>query len=195
MRQFARQRRKYTFSPELTEQLRRAYAGRSKSGTSQTLDQLVRGTGWPRHVFKHEARRNGWIAPDQRRPWTREETAYLREAVGVTSLARMARNLGRNPDAVRIKAERLHLSRKPQAGYNQSDLQTAFGVGPEKVRRWLDRGLFGKQHRFGAQVRVAEPNVVRFLRGHASEYDLRRVDQEWYKSILFGELANYADQV
>jgi hypothetical protein len=195
MRGFARQRRKYTFSPELTEQLRLAYASRSKPGISRTLDQLVRRTGWPRHVFKHEARRNGWIAPGQRRPWTDEEMSYLGEAIGVTSLARIARNLGRNLDAVRVKAERLHLSRKPQSGYNQSDLQTAFGVGPEKVRRWLDRGLFGKRHRFGAQVRVSEPNVIRFLREHASEYDLRRVDQEWYKGILFGELANYGDQV
>lgn len=69
------------------------------------------------------------------------------------------------------------------------DLMLAFGVHYDKVRRWMDRGLFGEVHRHGHREggnRVTDGSVVRFIRSHASEYNLKRVDEEWYKAMAFG---------
>ncbi len=71
------------------------------------------------------------------------------------------------------------------------------GCVPQRAygKVWVERGLFGKVHRHGAEFRIGEANVVRFVREHAREYDLARVDQTWYKAMAFAELAEYGERV
>jgi len=59
-----------------------------------------------------------------------------------------------------------------------------------EVERWLRAGLMGKIPReIGAGYRVTQKNVTSFLRSHSSAYDLRRVDQAWFKRLwLRGEM-------
>jgi hypothetical protein len=59
-------------------------------------------------------------------------------------------------------------------------------VGLEKVRRWVERGLFGRAP-YRPEMRVPETGVLDFLRTRHSEYDLTRVHQQWFKALLFGE--------
>ena len=193
-RTWGRSRRKYHFTPELFDELRRVSCGRKPQKTAG-LDRLVRATGWPRHAFKSEALRRGWTPEPHRRAWTPEEVAYLREEIGVTSVRRIARNLKRSVQSIEAKCEGLHLSRQRREGYNLAELQQAFGAPESRVRRWVERGLLGKTYHHGAEVCVTEAHVVRFIRRHASEYDLRRVDQAWFKGMLFGELAPYGEWV
>lgn len=185
-------RRKYFFTDELVEETRLAYCGKKSELTSR-LDRLVRRTGWPRWAFKYESGRRGWTTADHRRGWTAEEVEYLEERIGVVSVKQIAKRLGRTHQSVQAKAEKLHLSRRVREGYCLADLQVVFGESPHKVRRWVERGLLGKAHRRAGSlgtVRVTEANVVLFVRQHASEYDLRRVDQGWFKSMVFGSLAD-----
>jgi hypothetical protein len=189
-----RARRKYRFAPDLLEDLRRAYRG-TKREIGEALDRLVLRTGWPRFAFKCEALRRGWTTETHRRAWTPEEIEYLREEIGVTSLKRIARNLKRSVESIEAKCEKLHLSRQRREGYNLTELQQAFGAPVSKVRRWVERGLLGTAHHNGHEVYVTEAHVVRFIRRHASEYDLRRVNQGWFKGMLFGELAEYGGRV
>ena len=70
----------------------------------------------------------------------------------------------------------------PQEGYTMTDLQIVFGENARKVRRWMERGLLGKVHESSGK-RVTEANVIRFLRNHPAEYDLRRVDQLWFRAM------------
>ena len=194
MRALARLRRRYHFTPELIDELRRAYCGR-KHQISKALDALQRRTGWPRHAFKYEAARRGWITADHRRRWAPEELAILEEKLGIVSVRQIAKNLKRTVLSVESKAERLQLSLRLREGYNMTDLGKVFGESQHKIRRWIERGLFRKSHRHGLEVRINERDVVRFIRMHAAEYDLRRVDQHWYKGMLFADLAGYGDRV
>jgi hypothetical protein len=64
-----------------------------------------------------------------------------------------------------------------------------FGVSGERVKRWLGRGLLGKAHcGVGHEVRFTEENIARFIRLYPGEYDLSRVDQAWYKALVFGRV-------
>lgn len=186
LREFGQSRRIYHFTPELRDELRRAYCGK-KGELTAALNRLHRKTGWPRHAFKAEAIRLGLTTFDHRRFWTGEEIDYLREKLGVISVTRIARNLGRTVLSVESKAEKLGISRRVSEGYNMADLQVVFGESAHKVRRWMERGMFGKVHKNNGK-RINEENVVRFLRRYPHEYDLRRVDQEWFKGMVFGTL-------
>lgn len=183
--------RRYIWTPELLDALRLAHCG-NKAALGAEMDRLQRKTGWPRHAFKYKAERLGWTAQYHR--WSAADDAYLREKAGVVSTDSIARKLGRSRISVASRADKLGLSRRPGEGYTIADLTLVFGAPPYKVRRWMERGLLGKVHQNGGS-RVAEPNVVQFIRRYPDEYDLRRVDQGWYKAMLFGGLAAYGGRI
>jgi hypothetical protein len=77
-------------------------------------------------------------------------------------------------------------------GYNISDLCECFGLSHTRIESWVRRGLLGKAHGHGGHggnIRLTESNVVRFIRRYPHEYDLGRVDEIWFKSVVFGSLA------
>jgi len=145
-------------------------------------------TKWPRHAFYWEADRLGVRTHGRRRRWTPEDVQYLEESVGSISLTGMAKRLGRTPGSVRAKIEALQLSRRVREGYTLSDLCLVFGVPADKGRAWLRRGLLGTVHANGS-LRVKAQAVDRFIREYPGEYDLRRVDQMWFKGMVFGRQA------
>ncbi len=183
-------KRKYEFSAELLDELQRAYCVRSKRELTAALDRLERMVGWPRWTFIVEAKRRGWITADHRREWTAEETARLREMMGRRSVKAIARALGRTHESVKSKACALELSARVREGYTIEDLVQCFGTRRGKVRHWIERGLLGRVTRNGIEVRVSERFVARFIREHAAEYDLRRVDQCWFKGMVFAPLGD-----
>ncbi|MGA2773611.1 MAG: MerR family transcriptional regulator [Bryobacteraceae bacterium] len=76
--------------------------------------------------------------------------------------------------------------------YSIGDLAQVFGVHHERVESWVGRGLLGRTRAIGADrgdTRFAEADVARFVRGNPREYDLRRVDQMWFKAMVFASLA------
>ncbi len=183
---FGQARRKYHFTPSLLEELRQAYCGTKREITA-ALDRLVKKTGWPRHAFKYEAGRR-WGSTEKRRTWTEKEMAYLLEHAGTLSVSRLAKELKRSKCAVKSKLEKLELSARVAEGYSVADLVQVFGEREGKVRRWLERGLMGPLHWYGSrQARVPEKNVARFIEQRAQEYDLRRVDQAWFKAMAFSD--------
>ena len=187
MRQWGLSRRKYTLTPEMIEELRRAYCGR-KPDVTRALDTLQARTGWPRAAFKDAAAREGWTRSKCVSRWMLDELEQLREMAGRVSVRSIARKLGRTILSVQAEIARLGMSRRPQHGYNITDLAQAFGESREKIQKWMNAGLLGVVHENGGR-RVAEKNVQRFIRVHPAEYDLRRVDQAWYKGLAFGRRA------
>ncbi len=178
-------KREYKFTDYLLSELRLVYVtAKRKRDITAGITRLVGHTGWPRQVFWKQAVAMG-LAHYSRRPWSAEDLAYLEEKLGKVSVSRIAKALKRSPRAVECRALELGRSRRLRAGYTASDLQQVFGVTPERVRRWMDRGLFGKVHHVAAGHRIAEHNVAQFVRRAHGEYDLRRVDQDWYKAIAF----------
>jgi hypothetical protein len=173
------QHRKYHWSDALRADLVLAYAGK-KTHLSAALDSLQRRTGWPRSAILSKAHRLGL----SNRPWSPEETAYLEEAVGRVSARQIAKRLKRSPTSVNARARKLGLSRRCQEGYTQTDLEVVFGVNDRKVRCWMQSGKLGPVRNWNGH-RVSADNVKRFISSHYKEYDLRRVDQDWLKMMLF----------
>ena len=188
LRKFGRDRRKYFFDKSLTDELRAAYVG-DRCDLTRALDKLQARTKWPRDAFKVEANRLGLVHRGDRRPWTEEEDAYLAEKLGAMSMWALARKLGRTRWSIESRAAKLDLSLRVKWGYNLTDLATAFGVRYGQVQGWVARGLLGRTREWQG-VRVDEKAVARFIRLHPHEYDLRRVDQWWFKGIVFGLLAD-----
>ena len=165
----------------------RAYWG-GRGNTSRALAALERRTGWPRYIFWQEAHRLGIVGVDRRRGWTREEMERLRDQIGSASVRAIARALGRSAKSVRRQAQRLELSTRLKEGYDLAELRQSLGESEYKVRAWLRRGLFGGGWECG---RVSAEAVAAFLKRHPYEYDSRRMDQDWYKSMLLGRMADY----
>jgi hypothetical protein len=150
-------------------------------------------TGWPRHAFKLEAIAMGLTTYHTRR-WTAGEIGYVRERAGTTSTKAMARALRRSVGSVAGKMEQLGMSRRVGAGYSIADLRDVFGATGDRVQSWMRRGLLGTVHPVNG-LRVTEAHVVRFIRRHPHEYDLRRVDQFWFKAMVFGRLASLGERL
>jgi len=83
-------------------------------------------------------------------------------------------------------------SARLSTGYSVADLQRLFGEAEHKIQAWLRRGLL-----VGAREGelVSSRAVTRFLHKHPHEYDLRRVDQAWWKWAFWGDLAGAGDTV
>jgi len=176
--------RRYHFTPELMERLREAYRGPDRPALTRRLDALVRETGWPRWAFLDQAQRRGLVL-DPRARWTAAEDELLREMLASQSLGAIMRTLGRSEVAIKSRAQHLRLSRRRE-GYDVADLAEVFGVHPHKAARWVERGLFVRPRGRLESGRIGEDLVARFIRHFPHEYDLRRVDQVWFKSMVFG---------
>lgn len=174
--------RKYRFTPALRDELLAAYRLK-KMPRAVAIRKMMARTGWPLHAFKCEAIRMGCTTWSSR-PWKAEEEEYLREKAGAVSTKAIATYLGRSVASVESRMERMHLSRRLTEGYNIDNLCEVFGVTGDRVKGWMRRGLLGKVHEVNG-LRVTESNVIRFIREHSPEYDLRRVDQHWYKAMIF----------
>jgi len=189
--QLAEARRKYRWTPELRELLREVYRGRNKRALTAGIDKLCSITGWKRWAVIDEAIRLGITTSDHRRIWAAAEIAYLEERASAKSASNIARAMGRSIASVKGRARKLELSLRLREGYTLADLQRVFGVSDGRAAGWVRRGLFGHAQR-AAGVRVSEASVARFLRKFPGEYELRRVDEDWYKAMLFGRLAGRA---
>jgi hypothetical protein len=170
--------------------LKEAY-GLGKVERALAIDKLQARTKWPRHAFHQMAQDMGLSF--NRREWTAEDDAYLQERIGVMAVRAISRALKRSMGSVRARAARLELSERVKEGYNISDLVAVLGVSPGTVGGWMRRGLLGAvQERAG--LRTSEDAVVQFLRRYPGEYDLRRVDQVWFKSMIFSAARSSSGQ-
>jgi hypothetical protein len=117
------------------------------------------------------------------------------------ALDRLMAHTGWPRHALKEEALRMRLSRlqshpaalavpsNPPHGYDLMILRNIFGCQRRKIKSWLDRGLLGKPYRAGRQLRVTDGNLLRFIRKYPHEYDLARVDQVWFKAMVFGALS------
>jgi len=188
LRKLTAARQRPPLPPNILEELRLAYIGNVRR-TSENLNRLAARAGVPKQRLKDEAGKRGWRSQTERRPWSAAEVEFLEENLGKLSSTQIARKLGRGVASVQLRARKLQRSLRVTEGYNVSDLAEVFGVSHGRVESWARRGLLGRatgHGGHGGNLRFATQCVLRFVRKHASEYDLNRVDQEWFKAILFG---------
>jgi hypothetical protein len=156
---------------------------------SANLNRIAARSRIPKARLKEEARKHGWRSQTDRRPWIAAEVEFLAEKLGTLSTTQIARRLHRSVPSIQLQARRMERSVRVRNGYNISDLAEVFGVYHARVESWARRGLLGGPSGHGGHggnIRFAATRVLRFIKKHTSEYDLGRVDQEWFKSMLFG---------
>jgi len=180
--------RKYFVNEEMAARVRAAYQG-GRAKLTVCLNALEVETGFPRQVFEDLAAVRGWSPWIRRRLWTPEETRALRDYIGIMGVRRIARRLKRSERAISVRIQQLGLSQRVTTGYTLLDLQRVFAATYPRVRGWYDRRLLGRAEQDGVGIRIPEANVVRFIRQHPHEYNLARVDQVWFKSVVFARYA------
>lgn len=177
-------RHKYFWTPKEDQRLRDLYSSAgSKRELTAAIDQAVRETGKPRHIVRLRAQTLG-ITSDPRRMWRKEEVEQLRELAGQIGIKAIARRLRRSHHSVAAKLERLSISWRLTEGYTHQDLCNCLGVSVKSVHRWIDRGMLAPDPLLND--RIPESQVHALLFKHPAEYSLRRVDEIWFKDLVFG---------
>lgn len=176
-------RLKYPWKEQQIEELRRLYTEHVHHRPSLTsaIRAFARRHSFPKHIVTLKAGQLG-LTREIRKFWTKEELAFVREHAGQIRKHEIARRLGRGYLSVQCMINLLGLQSRVTAGYSRDDLAAVFGVTCYIVRQWIDRGwLRPDKH----TDRVREEHVRRFISAHPEEYNLKRVDQAWFKGMLF----------
>jgi len=172
--------KKFQWTPELDEKLRHAYQrAQTKVALTYNLDLVQRSCGFTRVVILSRAAVLG-LAFCRRRPWTKEEIDRLGEHAGMSTLAALAKKLDRTPASVKAKLKQLEISFRLREGYTKEDLRLLLRVSTKSIRNWVNRGWLR-----GVNGRFPESAVAKFLHQHPDQYQLGRVEEAWFKGLIF----------
>jgi hypothetical protein len=178
-------KKKYFWTPEHDLALTRAYRfARDRAELTELLTYLQRSSGFPRFAIVARAAELG-LAFQVRRHWSTTEVETMRELVGTYSTKTVALRLGRSYHSVKRKVVVMNLSSRVREGYSLHDVQVLVGVNSRKVYSWICKGWLRLD-----DGRVSDTQMRRFLRRHPEEYILRRVDEAWFKDIVFSKGSN-----
>src|SRR5579872_2457216 len=173
-------RKRHLWTTQLDEQLRRIYRSADcRAALSEGITHVQRLTGFPRSVIVSRAADLG-LASRRGEPWRPHEFAALHRKAGVRPVSLIARDLGRSYYSVKGQLSRLRLSARVLDGYSQDDLRNLLGVSGRRVRRWIELGWLKTR---GGRIR--EDDLTHFLRRHPDEYQLNRVEEGWFKGLIF----------
>ena len=171
--------KRFFWTAELDQELQLAYReSRSRRELTENLNRLQKRSGFTRIVVLARATQLGMSA--KRRRWSPEEIEVLNETAGTLSKAAIARKLKRSYWSVKAECTRLQISSRLCEGYSRRDVECLLGVGQRNIRKWIAMGWLRVQ-----EGRVTEPSIIKFLREHPEEYRLSRVDEAWFKGLIF----------
>ncbi len=148
---------------------------------TKAINEAVRLIGYPRYTVKMRAQRLG-LTYDKRHRWTKWEEQFLAEKAGTMSVKRMQRRLGHGWTKIEAKIRSMGLRTALLDGMTALDVTLALGVSHQSVQRWEVNGWL---RRSSSNDRFREEAVRALIEQHPKEYDLRRVDQDWFKALLF----------
>jgi hypothetical protein len=143
---------------------------------------------FPPEIVRRQAVRLG-IARRRSAPWTPDEMRKLEMWAGEKSIAFMMRTLHRSHSSITGKLLHMKLSYQIRDGYSTSDLMKVFGVGWKSVERWLAHGWLRPSPESG---RMSESTVLAFIKRHPEEYSLKRIDEAWFKGMIFPHFGQFA---
>ena len=143
------------------------------------INDAVRRIGYPRYIVRMRAQRLG-LTFDTRHKWEPWEERYLMQNAGVISPKRMQRALGHGWTRIEAKMASMGLRAAIREGMTVRDLCMGTGASHHTVAKWEANGWL---RRYGG--RFSEATVRTFVQEHPEQYDLRKVNQEWFKALLF----------
>jgi hypothetical protein len=145
---------------------------------TEGLNAFQRQSGFTRVVVLARATQLGLSSANRR--WTAADIEVLGDLAGTLSTSAIARKLGRSYWSVKAQCSRLCLQSRITSGYSRVDLQYLLGVGGRSIKKWIKLGWLRVQN-----DRITEASMLKFLREHPEEYRLNRVDETWFKGLLF----------
>src|ERR1039458_9548776 len=98
--------------------------------------------------------------------------------------------MGRTRKAVEARARQIERSCRVFDALDADTLAECFGVKTEKVNQWVRKGLLKP-----VEGQFREDAIAEFIRECPLEYNLARVDQAWFKLMVFGSPSGYECQV
>jgi hypothetical protein len=176
-------RKQYFWTPDLDERLRRIYAdhAHNREALGAGITALAKQMRCPRYIVSNRAGELR-IRTGRGKPWIREDVEFLRESAGNKSIEFMMKALKRGQVSLLSKLWELRLSWRVTQGYSRQDLTEVFCVSAYLVGRWIERGWLRP---VPSTNRIPEEQVLHFIKKHPEEYSLKRVDEAWFKGMLF----------
>lgn len=175
-------RKRFFWTKELDARLRDSYTRAStREDLTASLDALQRLTGFPRFVILARAAELGFSFV-RRRPWSTEELQFLKSNTGRISVKALAAGLSRTYCSVKAAIRSMKLDGRVTEGYSVDELVRSFGVGKATIDRWIAKGWITRN-----EGRITETSVLRFLHMRPHEYQLRRIDEVWFKELVFAQ--------
>ncbi len=173
--------KKYHWTSDLDLALKRVYQqATTRRELSLNLDHFQLRTGFARVVIV--ARAAMLSLAQKRKRWTMAEIDFLTDAAGRLSKSAIAKRLNRSYWSVKAEFSKLDMHSRLRDGYSQDDVAYLLGASARSVRKWIGLGWLRLQH-----SRITEASLIRFIRMHPEEYQLSRVDEAWFKGVLFSE--------
>jgi len=176
-------RKRFFFTPEMDVEVRDVWTkfATDKFALTAGIDRLVKKyPTFPRYIFKNRAQQLG-VTFDTRHHWTEAEKRFLRDNAGEMTIKEMAKALGHGFQKVASQMEYMKVSaRVSHDGYTMEDFCNCIGVAHQTVLKWEKQRIVSRY-----AGRFSENTVRHFIRNHPDKYDLRRVDQTWFKGLLF----------
>ena len=179
-------RRRYVWTAERDRLVREAWRlGTTKPRLTEAISFAVRQIGFPRHIVRFRAAFLG-LCQDTRGPWTREEREFVGEHAGTRTAKWMGKHLKRSTQSVQSFMNYSSISRRVLEGYSLQEVVALMGVSFPTAQRWLQLGLVTAR-----DGRVTEESLRLFVFRHPELYTLRKVDEHWFKPLVFASAAVY----
>ena len=190
----AGRRRKYIFTAQIDQRIRKIYLSHPDAKTRPGIRQLAEQFGIPHWALKRRARELG-LARTKEKPWSEPELATLARYAWMSHerirLKLKAAGYARTVTGIHMKLRRMRFKCDPNF-YSGKGLAQALGIDSHVVTRWIKsghlkaqfRGTSRSEQQGGDIYLIREKDVRRFILEHPAEIDLRKVDQLWFLDLI-----------
>lgn len=179
-----RKPKKYVFTDEIDDRIRRTYDGRVP-GRAAAIGKAL---GWPAWTVKRRAGFLGITHPVNRKDWSADDEAFLLDHLGSRHVHWIAMQLGRSLASVVMKTKHMKISRAFREGYTLRELELCFGIDHRAIQGWVKDGKLAIDRRGTDRDRdawlVTDEQILVFVRDHPMAFRLDKVDQRWFMDLI-----------
>ena len=187
--------RRWDNRDDIDTMIREGYINAKAKGDCKALAERI---GRPAWWVQKRASTLGLTRTNRTRldAWTQPELDLL-DAWSMCAnklIARKLREAGyaRTETAVAVKLKRLKLDRENPDLWSATGLAPMFGVDPVTIASWIQkRGLPARREGSGptAPLLIERARLRKWIERNPERIDLRRVDQTWFKELMWGASA------
>jgi len=195
--------RKYFFSSEMDEEIRRLYqaeVGIKSVAYQGPVRDLALKFGMPRYAVSKRAVKLGVLPIQKKEPdWSDKEIKILEHAAQYTLpvIQRKLKAAGyrRSQMGILLKRKRMRFLNNLN-GHSVRSIATCFGIDDHSVTRWIEKGWLRAKKRGtnrtarqgGDHWYIKDKWIRDFIIDSVSVIDIRKVDKYWLVDLLAGDL-------